>query len=174
MPATLRLFFALWPDEGTRGALERLSEAMHRACGGRRVSADKLHATLAFLGAQPAARVPELISAASAVGAPAFELVLDEARYWKHNRIGWTGASRVPEAVEVLSRLLREELSARGFAFDPKPFVPHVTLVRDASRPQELPAFTPIRWPVQSFSLVHSSGGRYSVLASTPLRSRLG
>ncbi len=174
MPGTLRLFFALWPDETTRAALERLSEAMHRACGGRRMTADKVHATLAFLGSQPAARLPDLIAAASGVSAPGFELVLDEARYWKHNHIGWAGASRVPDAVEVLSRQLREQLSARGFGFDAKPFVPHVTLVRDGSRPQQLPAFAPIRWPVHSFSLVQSSGGRYSVLASTPLQSRMG
>ncbi len=147
---------------------------MHRVCGGRRMTADKLHATLAFLGSQPAERVPELIAAASDVQAGGFDLVIDEARFWKHNRIGWAGASRVPGAVDDLSRQLRDALSARGFDFDPKPFVAHVTLVRDGSRPKELPAFAPVRWPVRAFSLVQSAGGRYTVPATTPLQADSG
>ncbi len=167
--SALRLFFALWPEDETRAALADWSEGMHKACGGRRIAADKVHATLAFLGSQAPQRLPELVAAARSITAPAFVLVLDQARYWKHNRIGWAGASTVPDALSALSQDLRAALSAQGSAFDPKPFVPHVTLIRDGSRPGEVPVLPPIRWPVQSFSLVQSSGGRYDVLASWPL-----
>ena len=165
----LRLFFALWPGEDTRAALADWGAAMHRACGGRRIAAEKVHATLAFLGSRPADELAALTATADAVHADAFDLVLDQANYWKRQRIGWLGASTVPPALSALSEALREQLSMRGFPFDPKPFVPHVTLVREASRPKELPALAPIRWPVESFCLVQSSGGRYSVLSSWPL-----
>ena len=46
----MRLFFALWPDEGVRAELARWTRALHAACGGRTTRADKLHLTLAFLG----------------------------------------------------------------------------------------------------------------------------
>jgi 2'-5' RNA ligase len=167
-PAALRLFFALWPDEGTRAALADWSAVMLKACGGRRIAPDKVHATLAFLGARPAEELCTLIATAGAVDAPAFELVLDQAHYWKNHRIAWAGASTVPLALGTLSEALRAALSARGFAFDPKPFVPHVTLVRDAARPKDLPALAPIRWPVSGFCLVQSSGGRYNVLSNWP------
>ena len=142
---------------------------MHRACGGRCIAADKVHATLAFLGSRPVEELAALTATAGAVRAEAFDLVLDQANYWKRQRIGWLGASIVPPALSALSEALREQLSMHGFAFDPKPFVPHVTLVRDASRPKELPALAPILWPVESFCLVQSSGGTYTVLSSWPL-----
>jgi len=168
----LRLFFALWPGDDTRDALADWSEAMHRACGGRRITADKVHATLAFLGERPADELAALAATAGLVNAPPFELVLDQARYWKQQRIAWAGASTVPAALGTLSESLRALLSERGFTFDSKPFVPHITLVRDASRPKELPSLAPIRWPVESFCLVQSSGGTYAVLSSWPLLGR--
>ena len=142
---------------------------MHQACGGRRIGTEKLHATLAFLGACPEDRLPGVLAAANEVRAAAFELVIDEACYWKHNRIAWAGASSLPSEVTLLSERLRDALSKSGFAFDPKPFVPHITLVRDASRSRELPRLAPIRWEVKSFALVQSSGGRYTIRSTSPL-----
>jgi 2'-5' RNA ligase len=110
-----------------------------------------------------------LKEAAGRVRGEAFELVLDQPRYWKHNRIAWAGASSVPPALSSLSDALRAELSGCGFEFDAKPFVAHVTLVRDARTPKELPVLAPVRWQVAGFALVQSSGGRYNVLESWPL-----
>lgn len=152
----LRLFFALWPDGATRAALERWAAAIHRVAGGRATRGESIHMTLAFLGAAGADRLGALKVAASSVRVQPFELVLDEAGSWKHNRIGWAGATRVPATLETLVRDLRAALAAAQFAFDPKPFTPHVTLVRKARPGFVMPALDPIRWQVTGFALVRS------------------
>ena len=171
-PRPLRLFFALWPDAATRAALERWSVAIHRVAGGRATRPDSIHMTLAFLGDCDPDRLDGLKAAAAGVRTEPFELVLDEAGFWKHNRIAWTGATQTPEALATLVDDLRSGLVAAGFAFDPKPFVPHVTLVRKARPAFAMPALEPIRWRVTGFVLVRSvmrpAGSDYLV------ESRLG
>ena len=85
-----------------------------------------------------------------------FELVLDEAGFWKHNRLAWAGAGETPAALEAMVGGLRTALAQARCAFDPKPFVPHVTLVRKARPGLALPRFEPIRWQVDGFVLVRS------------------
>jgi len=152
----LRLFFALWPDEAARTALERWSAAIHRAAGGRATRGDSIHMTLAFLGDCDPKRLDELKSAAASVPARPFELVLDDAGFWKHNRIAWAAATQTPATLETLVSDLRAALAAARFAFDPKPFVSHVTLVRKAQPGFAMPALDPIRWQVTGFVLVRS------------------
>jgi RNA 2',3'-cyclic 3'-phosphodiesterase len=152
----LRLFFALWPDEAARAALERWSTAIHRVAGGRATRGESIHMTLAFLGDCEPERLDELKAAAARVRVTPFDLVLDEAGFWKHNRIAWAGATQTPAPLETLASDLRAALAAARFAFDPKPFVSHVTLVRKAQPGFVMPALAPIRWQVTDFVLVRS------------------
>jgi 2'-5' RNA ligase len=152
----LRLFFALWPDAAARAALERSAAAIQRVVGGRATRGDSIHMTLAFLGATEPARLDELTAAASGVPVAPFELVLDEAGFWKHKRLAWAGASETPAALKAMVGGLRTALAEARFAFDPKPFVPHVTLVRKARPGFALPPLDPIRWQVEGFALVRS------------------
>jgi RNA 2',3'-cyclic 3'-phosphodiesterase len=152
----LRLFFALWPDAAARAALERWSAAIHRAAGGRATRGDSIHMTLAFLGATEPERLDELKVAAGSVRVDPFDLVLDDAGFWKHNRLAWAGAAQTPAALAALVSDLRTALAAAEFAFDPKPFVPHVTLVRKARPGFTMPALESIRWQVTGFVLVRS------------------
>lgn len=138
-------------------------------CGGRRIAAEKSHATLAFLGDVPQEQFDALSRAPHDLQAKSFELVLDQPRYWKDNRIAFAGSSHAPPELGKLADSLRERLQCAGLPFDPKPFVPHVTLLREARRPAVMPAFEPIGWPVREFSLVRSTGGRYEVLSRWPL-----
>ena len=152
----LRLFFALWPDDAARAALERWSAAIHRVAGGRATRGDSIHLTLAFLGDCDPDRLGELKAAAAGVRVRPFELALDEAGFWKHNRIAWAGATQTPAALETLVSDLRAALAAARFAFDSKPFVSHVTLVRKAHPGFVMPAPDPVRWQVTGFVLVRS------------------
>ena len=164
---TLRLFFALWPDDATRDALNRSGKWLHQHWGGRRMRADTLHITLAFLGATPVEQLGALVACADSARADAFELVLDEAGYWRHNRIGWLGASETPPQHFELVSALNAALQAAGFPIDARPHVPHVTLLRKSAG-GEVPACMPVSWPIRDFVLVRSStesdGAHYEVI----------
>jgi 2'-5' RNA ligase len=171
-PDTLRLFFALWPDDATRDALNRTGKWLHQHWRGRRMRADTLHITLAFLGSTPAEQLDTLFACADTVQTDAFELILDQAGYWRHNRIGWLGASQTPPQHLDLVSALNAALQGAGFAVDARPHVPHITLLRNTAG-GEVPACTPVRWLVNDFVLVKSrtepSGAQYEVIRRWPL-----
>jgi 2'-5' RNA ligase len=164
----LRLFYALWPDGAARDRLAAWTRAAHANAGGRAMRPQNLHLTLAFLGDVDAARVDDVAAAASGIAVPSFELVLDRAGYWPHNRIVWAGASVVPAVLEQLVAELRARLDARAVKYERKPFVPHVTLLREA-HPAVLPALAAVSWLVERVVLVKSvPGDDYSIIASCP------
>jgi len=166
-PDTLRLFFALWPDDATRDALNRTGKWLQQHWGGRRMRADTLHITLAFLGSTPADQLDALAACADTVRTDAFELILDQAGYWRHNRIGWLGVSQTPSQHTELVDALNNALQGAGFAVDVRPHVPHVTLLRNTAG-GELPVCVPVHWPISDFVLVKSStesdGAHYEVI----------
>jgi 2'-5' RNA ligase len=152
---TVRLFFALWPGSDLQAQLA--AWAKQAAGRGRAMRREKLHLTLAFLGATDAARVPDLITLAAGVPVTPIRLPLDRAGYWKHNRIIWCGAGEEPLALAALVADLRARLDAAGVRYDPKPFVSHLTLVRDASGLPAAPAWIPLVWEATDFALVSST-----------------
>ncbi len=168
----LRLFFALWPDDATRDALNRTGKWLHQHWGGRPMRVETVHITLAFLGETPAERLDDLVACADAARSDGFELILDQAGYWRHNRIGWLGASEAPPQHLDLVGALNTALQATGFPVDARPHVPHVTLLRNTAG-GEIPACEPICWPVGGFSLVKSvteqDGAHYEVIRRWPL-----
>ena len=95
--------------------------------------------TLAFLGATPADRLDDVVSAAAAAAsaARAFSFTLDRLGRFPPNgppQTIWAGPSAGGEQLARLARSLRSELRAREIAFDEKPFQPHVTIARVAAR----------------------------------------
>ena len=169
---TLRLFFALWPDDATRDALYHTGKWLHKHWGGRLMRRDTLHITLAFLGSTPAEQLDVLVACADSVQSQAFELVLDQAGYWRHNRIGWLGANEVPPRHFDLVGALNTALQTAGFPVDARPHVPHVTLLRNTAG-GEIPACEPVRWPVSEFvllkSVTESEGAHYEMIRRWPL-----
>jgi len=171
-PDTLRLFFALWPDDATRDALNQAGKWLHQHWGGRRMRADTLHITLAFLGSTPVSQLEFLFACAEAVQTDAFELVLEQAGYWRHNRIGWLGARQTPPQHVELVGALNAALQAAGYSVDTRPHVPHATLLRNSAG-GEVPECTPVHWPISDFVLVASrredDGMHYDVIRRWPL-----
>lgn len=171
-PDSLRLFFALWPDDATRTALNHTGKWLHQHWGGRRMRANTLHITLAFLGSTPVDQLDVLFACADAVQTEAFKLILDQAGYWRHNRIGWLGASQTPPPHIELVSALNAALQAAGFPVDTRPHVPHVTLLRNTAG-GELPECETVHWPVSDFVLVSSrteaDGAHYDVIRRWPL-----
>ncbi len=163
----MRLFFAIWPDETARNRLSELAKRLHGACGGKVTRSDSIHLTLVFLG--EVEKTESLLEAASVISANAFEIRVDRATYWKHNRIAWAGTSAIPEELAKLVDALKRALEQRGFSFDERNYVPHVTLVRKAGMAENLPEFEPFSWRVSEFCLAASSESGYRILEKWPL-----
>ncbi len=168
-PAALRLFFALWPDDGVRAALARLTGQVAGECGGRPTVAANLHITLAFLGNAPAERLADFIALADALGGVPFDLQLDIVGHWRRAGIAWSGASVVPAALVDLAASMKRALEAMAWPVDERPYQPHVTLARDVQRsPRTRTSALPL-WRVADFVLVRSTQ-EAGELRYTPLR----
>lgn len=168
----LRLFFALWPDAGARAGLAAEAAALRRDCGGRATAAGRLHLTLAFLGNVPVARLPELEALAALQDVRPFVLKLDRVGWWPRQRLVWAGTQSCPRELEALASALAGALRAGGFSVEHRPFMPHVTLLRDARRAPPRAAFGPLVWHAAGFVLAQSEildrGIRYRVVARWP------
>jgi 2'-5' RNA ligase len=173
-----RLFFALWPPAELQAAFYRAGRLAVGSARGRRISADKLHVTLAFLGSVTEATRACCERAAAEVSGEVFRLVLDRTGCFRRNGILWLGPSDVPPALPELVRCLNTALGACGFEPESRPFRAHLTLARDVHRCPEERVLEPIVWEVGGFSLVESrtdaSGGHYERLASWSLAPRSG
>ena len=163
---SLRLFYALWPDDAVRTDLQRLQVNLQ----GRKTPLDNLHVTLAFLGQQPAHLLPNLERILGELPQADMVLTLDRIAYFKRSRIAWVGMHQAPEALMSLQARLVQALQGEGIAFDERSkFTPHVTLARNAPQPADTP-FTPVVWHATQIVLVQSildaRGSQYRVLAS--------
>ena len=161
-----RLFFALWPDDELR---RRIADATTRLqhgqdSGGRRIGQHRYHLTLQFLGDYPElppTLVEQACTAAASVRVPPFELVFDRAGSFRNRAIPWwLGCETVPEGLQRVWEELGVALAKTGVRVQSgKALVPHVTVLRDARRPLPPTPIDPLRWPVDSFVLIHSELG---------------
>jgi 2'-5' RNA ligase len=160
-----RFFFALWPDRACARGLEKLGERVAEDCGGKRVPVEKIHLTLAFLGAIDVARREDAIEAASRVRGTAFELVLDRIGSFRRAGVAWAGASTVPQSLVDLHGGLERRLRDTGIDLEGRPFAPHVTLARRARRALPESPIDALRWNAGAFTLVRSdtATGLYAI-----------
>jgi 2'-5' RNA ligase len=163
--AGLRLFYAVWPDDGIRDALS----ALQAIVTGRKTRRENLHITLAFLGQQSATRVAELAETVHRLPDVNMTLQVDRLGYFARQAVAWAGMTHVPPELDFLRSELVTSLNRQGVRFDgEKRFVPHVTLARNAEPPPET-ALKPIVWPVRRLALVESvlspEGVQYQVRA---------
>jgi len=170
-----RLFFALWPDAGLVSELSNIAKNFAERAGGRATRPETLHLTLAFLGDVPVARIAELRQLAGAITAPAFDLMLEQAGIWQHNRIFWLGCA-TPPALGSLVATLDGRLGDAGFRVRGAGhhFVPHLTMARKVDNLlAPLPATLRISWPCRHFVLVRSclsaAGPAYETIADFTL-----
>jgi 2'-5' RNA ligase len=129
----VRLFVAIpLPADIARRAAAVLPESIG---GLRRVAAENLHLTLAFLGATPDERLDEVRAAATDATrtiAP-FRFVLDRGGRFPARgrpRVVWLGLSEGEESVVRLGAGVSAALRARALSFDDRPLSPHLTLAR--------------------------------------------
>ena len=145
----MRLFIALCFAPAMVEALDALAADLQReAGGGRRTRRENLHLTLAFLGEQQSS-APWAEAVAAAEGCA---MRLESGRLGCVRRSGgelwWLGLRQQPQ-LQQLAASLAAALQQRGFAPEPRPFRPHITLLREASLPPDFDAaaFLRQRWP---------------------------
>jgi 2'-5' RNA ligase len=162
----MRCFIAAWPDDAARRQCEALTDALRpHAQHGRVMRPENLHLTMAFIGEladERGARVAARCAALSGIGC---DWQLDEIGHFARPRVLWAGGplSAALDAIAGRARALLDDLQ---IDYDRKPFVPHVTLLRDVRRydgPRTIAP--PIAWPICSIALYRSgrddAGARY-------------
>lgn len=176
--ASLRLFFALWPDPSVQASLAAWANTIEERLGGRAIPRDALHMTLAFLGDTDVGRVDTLRQIGESLPRNGIELSFVAVRCWRHNRIAWAAVDETPAALPILVRDLRQRLEAAGFPVDRRDFTPHVSLVRNArcSGPPWNP-MRPLLWRATRVALVRSilrgaAGSQYEPLLDWRLETR--
>lgn len=132
---SMRLFIAAeLPEDALDAALENLAE-LRELVSGRAVRQDSLHLTLAFIGEVESSRAQAAADClhAACQGIDAIPVSLDDYGSFgrKDKAVLWQGIADQPALVE-LAESVREHLRAAGFDIDPKPFKPHITLMRNA------------------------------------------
>ncbi len=173
-----RLFFALWPGDAHRRALAAAIASAVAEVQGRPVSPGSLHVTLAFLGNVRGQALASLVEAGGRGPWPAVEVTFDRLEYWARPRVLVALPSSVPASSrEIVERLWRS-LEPLGFAREPRPWQPHMTVVRRVRKPppENLllapvdPATDPSPWRLALVeSVSHPGGARYKPLADWPL-----
>ena len=166
----LRLFFAL--PCPTELAARVCSWRDSHNLGGRPVLENNLHLTLAFLGSQPSTALDGLMQLGDQLRGEAFTLRLDQVQTIGHGFLCLT-PSQAPSSLLQLVEGLRSGLFALGVALDSRPFLPHMTLAREADAQHPSPATPEFEWRVDGLGLFRSEnirgGVRYDELAHWPL-----
>lgn len=188
-----RTFLALELPNKVKDALQRQIQRLARAIPEVRwVDAASLHLTLAFLGGLDDARLEAAIQSAAAVASAQTSLSLRLAGLGTFGpahapRVVWVGLAGEMRRLLELQAALADELAARGFAREERPFAPHLTLARikkplsDAALAALARVLTePVAratWHADAISVMKSElvrpTARYTELARWPLRGQL-
>lgn len=126
-----RTFIALVPDAPTRSEWEAFGIGEDMI--GRRVAADQLHLTLAFLGSIPRERGLALAAGLASTVTALPALKIERFAYWPnpaHPRLAVL-TFECPQPLVDLAANVRELVRSLGLPIDEhRPFRPHVTLAR--------------------------------------------
>lgn len=147
----IRTFVAIELDAPLRKALaqaqadlrSRLQKAMGPDVRIQWVKPESVHLTLKFLGDIPEERVPEIVAALARATGACVRCTVDvgglgafpDARM---PRVLWVGLSGQVAGVARLAADVERALVELGFAPEPKPFNPHLTLARIKERSRDI------------------------------------
>jgi 2'-5' RNA ligase len=171
---SMRAFLSLNPDPQTAMDIDRWSALCWLGIE-RRVPAQNLHVTLAFLGEisqQTEADINEYFSTSAA--GETCQLTFDKVGYWPQPKVLWLGCESVPASLNVLAQRCRTLANRVGIRVNGKRFEPHITLARNPASPPQPPltdpAFTVRFDSIQLCeSFLDKRGARYSIRESWAL-----
>jgi 2'-5' RNA ligase len=166
------VFFALVPPPELAQSLGTLARDVARRAHGRPVPAENVHLTLAFVGAWPHARLPELLDAGGRLGGVPIELLLDTLGGFRRTGVAWIGAATT-SPLAALAASLAAALASAGVELEDRPLAPHVTLARKCRGPYPDERVAPLAWTADAVTLLEShtraESARYRAIARWPL-----
>jgi len=150
----MRCFIAAWPDDATRRRLQQLIEALApRMPKARPMQPRNLHLTLAFIGTLDDAAAAHVAGASSDLVRNTFEWSIDALGWFARARVAWAGGLSNAQ-LDAAAACARARLDQLVIPYDRKPFVPHVTLFRDARRFDcSGPLTPPLAWRTSTVAL---------------------
>jgi 2'-5' RNA ligase len=149
-----RLFFALVPDAKVRRQVEQVQHSL--ALSGRAAKPAQFHATLSFLGMQPAELMPEIQNIASGLSFRPCRVVMNRFGQFPRAGVAWLGADEIPQELLVFQEALVSALLAGGIGHDRKAWKFHITLYRKLRKQGPIMAPVEIVWPLNGFDLIES------------------
>jgi RNA 2',3'-cyclic 3'-phosphodiesterase len=156
---TVRLFFALWPEESVRLALAAAAAALPLAAAARAVSRENYHLTVAFVGEVPADSLERVRRIGRESRAAGFEIDFDAYEYWPKPEVVVAAAHSIPAPLQSLWTDLHQALAEDGFELRVKKLRPHVTLAHRIAEAPQLPPLRSFMWPAHELRLVRSATG---------------
>jgi 2'-5' RNA ligase len=158
MPATARLFLALWPPLAVRNALLAHMQQWQWPASTRPTHADRLHLTLHFIGAVPEDRLDELRQELR-VPFEHFTLRMPLPQLWRGG-LAVLCSEEIPAQLQALHGQLAQRLTELALPVDEHPLLPHVTLARQAQGARVPMQHPPVIWQAQDgYVLVRSLPG---------------
>jgi RNA 2',3'-cyclic 3'-phosphodiesterase len=169
----LRLFCALrLPSETLEPLAVWQAAALH---GGRAVTLQNLHLTLAFLGSRAGSEVPAITRALRDAAAGSGELRLRVRGYRETRSVGMLTFEDEGGRATALAGRLHESLETLGvYQREARPWLPHLTVLRFRERPHlhpELPGLADLA-PSDAavfISRLRPGGAVYEALEAVPL-----
>lgn len=148
----MRLFVAIQLSDNMKSALIRLMhDCKEKGIKGNFTPAQNLHVTLCFIGETKEADT--IKQALKTVKYKPFKLALTETGNF--GDLIWAG-TRGGQGINALASDVRTALKEAGISFDDKKFVPHITLIRKASKNPEKISVPKADMMVKKVSLMKS------------------
>jgi len=166
--APKRCFVGLWPDADVAERLDALSQELHRSYPyARCVPRANLHLTLAFIGDLPSQDAARVATRLPQFAVEPCTWCIDRIGQFAGPRVVWAGGP-TPAALQALVGAVQVLLSEAKVAFERRPYVPHVTLLRHVPRSATIARMldAPIAWLVRRPVLLQSQSGRYVEVAA--------
>jgi len=164
----IRLFLALQLPAATLDVVGRWQAEQIPA--GRQVAREHLHVTLAFLGGRPARELPSIVDALRDAMRVVRRIAFEPASWRETRSVGMVVLRDLGGEASGLARRLHARLEELGvYRPEPRPWLPHLTVVRFRERPRLQPPLPELGLVVPSGAAVYHSvlrptGARYVAL----------
>lgn len=185
----LRLFIAVPAPPQVRQSASRVLQQLRGHGDARWLTPDRLHLTLRFLGATPAAQIPRICEVVGKTANAFSSFVVELAGVGafpnaRRPHTVWLGVEPA-ERISMLATEIDRAVEGLGFVREQRPFRAHLTLGRvksshgigsltNALSRIDPPDEPRVAWPIQEIELIRSdlrpAGPDYTTLERFPLR----